>query len=477
MSADLWRPGWTQPVAASPVSGDAVAAARLLGTVLPLWQVPRPWGWQQHAWALILDRTDGRPRYPSAAIVICRQNGKTTALYPLCWHWLRSGRRVLMALHERKLGAEKWGEIAAALSMVDQRRYRVRRTIGRERVTDTATGGFLALVTPDDAGGRSDTADVLLIDEAAHIRPDFVQAAAASMLTRPDAQMVMISSGLTAESTEMAAVIDRAAAETADDAAERTAGTLIWSASAPPGHDGLDLDDRGLWHAAIPTLGLPGGARPEAVAAARADLPDAVFAREFLSVATATATTPPITATMWDRCRIEGPIERASLESAVIGVDVSPAQTSGAIAVAGRVAGRVVAALLSHGDGDGWLAGDLLDAARAVHPLEIAVDGLSPGSAVMPQMEQSGWQMHRTGPEQMARCCALLFSRVSAAAIQIVADDALTSAAVGAIRRPIADVGWAWHRRHGTGLDITPLVALSLAVGRCAEYSADGDAP
>jgi len=469
-----WRDvGWTPPRFASPVSTTAVQMAKTLGALMPIWGIDAPWGWQQHFWALVLDHVDGEPRYRTVAVMITRQNGKTVALYPLMWWWLESGLRVLFTLHQRLAGAEKWDQIVTALMSADPERYRVRRRLGAQRLTHRNTGGFLALVTPDDAGGRSETADVIVIDEAAHISPAFLPAARAATLTRVDAQVVMISSGITSQSVDMSAGRERAIAELPDP--ERTAGILEWSASEGPGPAGLDLSDEAMWHRWIPTLGAPGGARIEAVREAFRDETAEVFAREYLSVPSVSSISPPISPAMWQACSIECGPERDEMHSVVLGVDVGPRQAWGAIVAVGwmRDGSGLVVEVCSHDEGDAWLLDDLCLAARRLRPVEIVADRLSPAAAVAPSLELRGWVMRLGGATDMARACARTFTAINSESVRIVQDDALTVASLGAVRRVIADVGWAWDRRPDSGLDISPLVAMSLAVELACHHAVD----
>ena len=455
--------GWCQPLFASPTSPAAFAAAEELGALMPLWGLERPWGWQRHLWEIALELgDDGRPRYTTITATICRQNGKTAALAPLVWLWMREGRRILFTLHERKLGLEKWTDIAEALARAEPDRFRVRRRAGGERVTDRESGGFFALVTPDDAGGRSETADVIIIDEGAHVSPLFLRAARATTLTREGAQILMISSGLTAASEDMAVARARAIADLPN--ANRSAGVLEFAAKPDPGHEGLDLDDEELWARCIPTLGQPGGARLAGVREARAEMSDDIFAREYLSVATGSPLTPPITPVLWDAVQVDGPLVVAELESRVLALDTSPDQRAYSIALAGVDGdGMLRAALLAHHVGDDKTAfDDLVAAYRETGPDEVVIDARSPASYVAQRFEHDAWAEVTTGTAgDMARSCALLFSSLPDG-IRVVTDPALTAAALTAVRREIADVGWAWNRRPD-GKPITPLVALSMA--------------
>ena len=431
---------------------------------MPLWGLTGGWGWQEQMWATILDRHDGRPRYETVVIVICRQNGKTTGLYPLAWRWLRAGSRCLFTMHERKLALEKWDQVATALITAEPGRFAVRRRAGGERITDRLSGGFFALTTPDDAGGRSETADVIVIDEAAHISPAYLRAARAATLTRDDAQIVMISSGMTDRSEDMALARDDAIAGLTKPSP--TTAILEWSGSDTPGHSGIDLDDRDLWASCIPTLGEPGGARVAAVEAARSKMPADEFAREYLSIATGSPLTPPITPSLWAQCQSEdAAIETAKVRLAVLGVDATPDQSAASVAVAAVMDDDTVrVALLAHGDGDGWLLSDVEAAFQALPVVAVVIDARNPAAHTFEALERSGMPVSLTGAQFAAQAAAGALSAVSEAEIAVVSDDALTVAACGAVRRHIADVGWAWDRRPDSGLDISPLVAVSLAL-------------
>lgn len=463
----MWGTGWVQPALASDVSGEAAEAACALGAAMPLWGIKRGWGWQEQTWATILDRSGDLPRYGTVTVTICRQNGKTTLLYPLVWYWLLTGRRVLFTMHERKLAVEKWAQVADALGGVD-RSLRVRRHIGRERIIDRRSGGFFALVTPDDAGGRSETADIIVIDEAAHVSPKFLRAARAATLTRDDAQIIMISSGMTDASEDMATARQRAIDSLGDSQA--SAAVLEWSASQTPGHDGIDLDDEDVWAQCIPTLGHPGGARIDAVRDARKDLPDEDFAREYLSVASGSPLSPPITSAMWERCHGAETLSRSDLVNRCLGVDVSPDQTRASIVAAGydRDADCVRAMLLGNYDTDSELAQDVAAAAREFGAMAVLLDERSPAAHVTAHLERRGHAPVVGSAADLTRACASAFSLIRGGKrLRIVPDHVLDVAALGAIRRTIGDYGWAWNRRDGSGLDITSLVALSQAVAWC----------
>ena len=470
-SAD-WGPGWVQPRTASAISPAAVEYARVLGQASPLFTISEPWGWQHHTLAVICDRLpDGRYRYRTVVVVICRQNGKTTLLFFVVADKLSQGRVILFTLHERQKARNKWLEVAVALSAAVPGRYHVSKRLGAEELVDTWTDGKFVLVTPDDAGGRSDTADDIIVDEAAHIKPAFLKAAKASLLTKPGAQTILISSGMTDKSEDMATARETAYGDLACPSGTASHGVIEWAAKTDPGIDGIDIYDEELWVECIPTLGLPGGVTYDAVRDMASDLPPEIFARELLSVPTGSPLLPPISASMWEACQIKRLPPLKSLRNVVLAVDTSPNQRQSSIAIAGMRGDVIYGAILSNARGDDWVLADTLAAARRARPMCIIIDAKSPAAQIAERAERRGQRPELTGPQYMAQSCAALFTSMAGPRIRVVADDAMTAAATGAIKRPIADTGWAWNRRDGSALDITPLVALSLAAHRADSYS------
>ena len=460
-----WGAGWIQPATATPVTGSGVVYARALATIVGTFGLEHLWGWQLHALALI------HSALKVISIIVCRQNGKTTLLYLIVLDELTRGHCVAFTLHQRSLAREKWEEVQIALTSTYPGRFRTSKRQGNEQVVDLLTGGKFKLTTPDDAGGRSDTFDTIIIDESAHIGTDYLAAAAPSTLTKPDAKRIMISSGMTDQSIDLATARETAYEQLSLPPELRTHGVLEYAAKTDPGHAGIDVHDQSIWERSIPTLGLPGGATVANVRAAAIDMSPDKFCREYLSVPTGSPLTPPITSIMWAGVQTEGPLDSKAMLNTVLAIDTNPIQSQSSIVVAALIGGEMRCAVLSAAAGDDWLFEDVIAAARKTRPMAIVVDAMSPAAQLVERIERAGWPVTVTGPQAMARSCAAFFTHVQAGTIGVVSDDTLTLAATSAIRRQIADSGWAWHRRDGTGLDITPIVAASLAVHQVHGYA------
>lgn len=472
-----WSQGWCEPLTVSAHTDTAVAAVEVLAAVPPLFGLDAWWGWQEHTLALILSRKpDGTPMYSTVVVIICRQNGKTTLLYVVVWIYLAMGYTILFTLHERQKAREKFEEISTALKAAVPDRYRVSRRSGAERTLDLITGGRLILATPDDAGGRSETADVVIVDEAAFIKPTFLRAARATTLTKPGAQVLLISSGGLETSHDLAR--SRAAAYTQIGLPEdqRTTGIIEYAAKPEPGLGALDVTDEELWERCIPTLDLPGGARREALRDALTNMSATDFAREYLSVWSANPLDIPIDSTIWADAAYDTPVDRDDLINVILAVDTSPDQTQTSIVIAGqhRATNKIWAALAVNGEGTAWLDTDLTALAKKWRPLEIVVDALSPAAATVDELTRRGYPSRTTSATTMSQACGLLVTALASASIMIQPDDTLTDAATTATRRPIGDTGWAFKRRHGTTTDITSVVALALSHHACRQHSYHG---
>ena len=466
VAADLWSPGWVPPLTVSPHTADAYHDVQLLRTLPPVFGLEQWWGWQEHTLALLLSRdASGLPTYATVVVIICRQNGKTTLLYVAAWVWLTAGLLVSFTSHERQKAREKWEEVVVALMTVSPRRYRVSRRPGSERLTDLRTGGRFDLVTPDDAGGRSDTYDVVVVDEAAHISPRYLRAAQATMLTRPDAQVVLISSAGHEESEDLDRAREAAVAQQPLPIEARSSGIIEFSAKDTAGLGNIDVRDESIWERCIPTLDLPGGARREALRTAVDALSAPVFAREFLGVRSGSPESAPITRDIWTRALADQMPPWDQLTNVVVAADCDPDQTSGAVAVAAvhTATGQMWAALAAHDSGTSWIEGDTLALARRRRARKTVIDAATPAAAMAARLDRGGARVDLTSAQEMARSCAALVTMLHGRSISIVADDALTAAATGASRRPIADAGWAFRRRTNSVLDITPIVAVALA--------------
>lgn len=183
----------------APPARSGVAALRTVAESLGITLMP----WQEVA-ASYLTATGpgGRLRYPEVAIVVARQQGKTTLAKPLIVSRLLDGKRVMHIAQIRDLPRQMFAEIADAFEstghqhLLPRRRGKIlwpRRGSGGEEILLT-NGGVYRIAAANRGGARGSSNDLVVIDELREMEDDEVVAAAEPTLTMsPNPQMVYLS--------------------------------------------------------------------------------------------------------------------------------------------------------------------------------------------------------------------------------------------------------------------------------------------
>lgn len=201
---------------------------------------PMPWQLVAARYMMAV-RPDGNWLFPSVAILAGRQNGKTELIAPRIKHDLRRGRRVLHTAHRMRLVRMRgfnrirdWGEAEGC---------KIRATHGEEEILHPS-GGSYAIVAAL-RGARGDSADTLIIDEAAEFEDYEALAATGPTLTASDNPQTIL---LTTAGTD-ASVVLNAFRRRAEDGDPRLA-YLEWSANPE-----RSIDDLEGWAEANPAIG------------------------------------------------------------------------------------------------------------------------------------------------------------------------------------------------------------------------------
>jgi hypothetical protein len=162
------------------------------------------------------------------------------------------------------------------------------------------------------------------------------------------------------------------------------------------------------------------------------------------------------------------------VDPVVFAVDANPERTKAAISVAGRRAdgsGHVeVAAAQS---GTGWVVPWLIERNETWHPRAIALDPASSAGAWITDLEEAGIEPVLVTGREMAQACGAFHEGAVEQRFHHLDQDSLNTALRGARKRELADA-WAWHRRN-SNVDITPLVASTLAWHTLATHGADAE--
>jgi hypothetical protein len=228
-----------------PARSD-LAAVRREAVALGIKLMP----WQETAARYLTARGPDGLLYREVAILVARQQGKTTLAKPFIIHRLREGKRVIHIAQVRDLPREMFRAIADALSnepeLFPKRRGRViwpRFGQGTEEII-LANGGSYRIAAAGGGSARGRATDLVVIDELREMESnDVIAAAEPTTSMSPDPQIVYLSNAGTSASIVLNAVRDRAGEDP-------SLAYLEWSA-APD----RDVDDREGWYEANPAIG------------------------------------------------------------------------------------------------------------------------------------------------------------------------------------------------------------------------------
>ncbi len=200
--------------------------------------------WQDRAARYIQARGPAGWLWPEVAIVVARQNGKTTVLEDLVITRLLRGARIMHTAQNRELPRESHKLVADLIGRHwPELKARVRYSSGQEEVS-LKNGGHYRIVAPTRSGARGHSNDLVLIDEVLDFdNLEFLAAAKPTIMASSDAQIVYFSNAGSPESIVLNSLKQRA-----DN--DPSLAYLEWS--APPEADPGDVR---AWLAANPSAG------------------------------------------------------------------------------------------------------------------------------------------------------------------------------------------------------------------------------
>jgi hypothetical protein len=289
--------------------------------------------------------------------------------------------------------------------------------------------------------------DLAIVDEA-FADDDFrrEQALRPAMATRPDAQLIVISTAGTDKSIYLKHLVDNGRAAVVDG----TPGLayLEWSAE-----DGADPHDPQALLSCNPSIGYT-----QTLETLLADISaldnESEVRRAYLNQWTR-AEDRIIPEAVWLRCVDDHVVPRLPVSLAV---DVRPDRSSGAVAAA-DAEGRVEVG--DYRAGVGWLPDRVVELSQRLSA-PVVIDAYGPAGNLADVLEGRGVTVVRYGAQQFAQACSTFYDMVADERLTVRRHAALDSAVAGARRRTLGDA-WAWARKDEL-TDLSPLVAATLAV-------------
>ncbi|MEU6702544.1 terminase [Streptomyces wuyuanensis] len=463
--------GWQEPpIQIAPPSGtsagqEAIDLAKRAGLVLD--------PWQQHVLRVGMgEKPNGSWASFEVAVNVPRQNGKGGIIEAReLWGLFIGGEELILhSAHEFKTAKNAFKRIERLIRQTPDLHKRVktyRQTVGEEGI-ELHTGQLLRFIARSRGSGRGFTGHCNVMDEDMILGDNEMDALLPTMAAVADPQIWYLgSAGIGSPSVQLGRLRRRALSAIEAGVPDASLAYFEWSIDphrdeCPQGcteHDDMDSDEAAL--KSNPGVGYRLSLAK--IAQERATMSATGFARERLGV----GDYPSDTADSWQVIGEEAWRSLAAADSKPEGevafaIDVTPERSHAAIAAAGRWRGGAHVEVVDHRPGTGWL----IDRAEALHlkhkPRVWVVDGAGPAGSVIEELEERlGIEVVQPKARQVAAACGQLYDAVASQGLSHIDQAPLATALAGAQKRPLGDA-WAWARR-GVGVDISPLVAVTLA--------------
>jgi len=446
-----------------PTRGVQVAkVARFLGTPL------MPWQQLVVDVAGEVDPATGLPIYREIVILVPRQSGKTTLILSEMVHRAWAFGRPQSTRYAAQTGDDaiaKWKEHVELLERTAFRRVFQTDDVNGQRALIWSNGSRYTPTATTKKSGHGKTLDQGVIDEA-FAQTDFrtEQAMRPAMLTRRDAQLIILSTAGDATSVFLNAKIDanRERLE-AEPTAPSSTAYFEWSA-------GLDEDpfDEDTWWRCMPALG-----RTIDPAVIRADLESMLadpaegergFRRAYLNQTDrGIAATSVVTADEWHASADD---DSRILADRAFALDVSNDRTAAAVAQVGpNGAGALHMELVKHERGTHWVLPWLIEwfdrNSKAPRRIYVAPGGQA--AAMEAILAEADIEVVILKRAEYAAGCASVYDGI--------VDRTLRHRLTGQVPLDVAISGASWTRgdarvwdRQRAVTDISPLVAATIAV-------------
>lgn len=452
------------PIDVSATGEIAIEVCELAGLFLDEWQ----------RWLLMSslgERLDGKWSAFEVGEVIPRQNGKGSTLEGRELTGLFAideERLIIHSAHEQATSSEHQRRLLELIESVpdfDRKVARAPKGKGMEAI-ELKDGSRILFKTRTGGGGRGLTGDLVVLDEAMILPEAATAALVPTMAARSvtgNPQLWYAGSAVDQQKTEHGVVLSRVRSRALKGVPRLM--YVEWSAEGDD-PDSISEDarfDPAVWAQANPGMGLRISQEHVANEAAGALGP-----REFAVERLGVGDWPNPYPETGDGIPIELWRARKDPASSFVGpvslaFDVKPDRSAAAIGAAGRREdGRMHLEVVEHRRGTGWLP-EVLEKVIAAQPTagDPICDLNGPAASLKKALAERGIEVQDVSARDHAEACGQLFDAVEQGTVRHLGTPELDAAVKGAKKRQLGDA-WAWSRK-ASGIDISPLVAVTLA--------------
>lgn len=441
--------------------------------------------WQSDSLDLLLStRGDGKWACYEYAEWVARQNGKggIGEARALAGFLVLGEELIIWSAHEYKTAMEAFRRMRALLRAlgtpvsdtlvdIDGVHVKISNTNGEEGFERPDTGQRIRFIARSKSSGRGFSGDLNIIDEAFAYTDDQQSALLPTLIARPNAQIIYLSSPpLTGDTGDvMFALKERA--EAGGRGPDDALGYRDWGVPGDLDHlDRVDLDDRGLWAQANPALGL-GRVTVETIGRLRSSMSAHGFAREVLGI--------------WPKRHVGGgaidvkqwvaladPASRRDGDVA-IAVDIAPKRDYATIAMYGiRADGAGHLQLIDYRPGTDWIVPRVAELKAALDPLAVGM-GRATASSLGIELAKAGiappedkddpkrGDLAVTAVADMTAATGQTLDAVKQGALRHLGQRELDDSVAGAKVKQAGDT-LVWDRAKADA-DTSPIVAASIA--------------
>ncbi|MFB7548586.1 terminase [Streptomyces sp. NPDC056154] len=442
--------------------------------------------WQQ----FVLDqgmseRADGNWAAFEVAVNVPRQNGKGGIIEAReLWGLFIGGEKLILhSAHEFKTAKNAFKRVEALIRRCPDLHKRVknyRYTVGEEAI-ELHTGQTLRFIARSKGSGRGFTGDCNILDEDMILGDDAMDALMPTMAAVANPQIWYLgSAGIGTPSVQLGRLRRRALAAVESGVPDPSLAYFEWSINEHADectavcteHDDVDAPESAL--IANPAIGYR--LTLEKTEHERRSMGAEGYARERLGV----GSYPTDGRDTWqvigeDAWRSLAAAESRPEGEVAFSIDATPERSHAAIAAAGRWRGGTHVEVVDHRPGMGWVVQRAKELHERHRPRVWVVDARGPaGSLIEDLAAELGVDIVSPKSLEVAAATGQFYDAVTDQSVSHLDQAPLATALAGAQKRPLGDA-WAWARR-GVGVDISPLVAVTLAKwGLGAEVEELGD--
>lgn len=457
------------PLFHTTAADDAVDLASVAGLNLD--------PWQEHVLRGALgERVDGRWAAFRTCLVVPRQNGKNAILEARelaglllfgekvivhTAHEFKTAHNSMIALMNRVRACELLEYVrggAGVASDTDIRDIDGFKT-GNQPSIAMKNGSILQFAARSSGSGRGFTGDLVVLDEAYALKSSEMAALLPTLSAKSvegNPQVWFTSSAGMPESDLLASLREQGIEKSSDRLAY-----FEWSAD-----DGADPDDKDAWYQANPALGIRISEEyVQDELNSFKDIADGLekFNRERLGIWARLGGETVFPGRAWSDLADPG---SEPGEKLVFAVDVSPKRDSASIAlVSFRDDGQVHGEIVENREGTSWVGSRLRELKDRWNPDAIVAIAGSQAESLIPTWKRDGVRVKLLRFREYIEACGIFFDMVIEGRFRHLGDaEVLDPAVDGAKQQWTADnTAWYWSRKR-SDIDITPLVALTVAV-------------